>query len=243
MIMENNSFLLSLSLLNIEVKCRSDLIHNFCMDFLNDRDENVDFSVEASQKEVAEEMEKYNVPHSEEYCESVCIYREIAERLPMHNRAVFHGAAVEADGAGYIFTAPSGVGKSTHIKLWQDCFGDRVNIINGDKPIISVDDTEARVWGSPWAGKERWYNNCAAPLKAICILKRGEQNKIHRVDPKECFDTLMSQIYFPKNGQAVLKTLDIAEKLASQVEFYVLECNISKEAAMLSFETRTGMKI
>lgn len=43
---------------------------------------------------------------------------------------------LEIDGKAYMFSAPSGTGKSTHAKLWRDCFGDRVTMINDDKPLI-----------------------------------------------------------------------------------------------------------
>ena len=243
MIMEKQRFLLSLSALNVEVACKSRVVRDFCREFLSSDLQSVDFSAETSDKDVAEEMRRYNAPHGEDYCESVCIYREIAERLPTYQRAVFHGAAIEVCGKGYIFTAPSGVGKSTHVRLWTELLGERARVINGDKPIISVDGKRARVWGSPWSGKERWGSNCSADLEAICILKRGDQNKIREVDPREYFDTLMGQMYFPKDGCAVLKTLEIAEELSKKVKFYLLECDISEEAARLSFETMTGLKI
>ena len=37
-----------------------------------------------------------------------------------------------------MFTAQSGTGKSTHIKLWKKHFGKDVDIVNGDKPIVRV---------------------------------------------------------------------------------------------------------
>ena len=42
---------------------------------------------------------------------------------------------ISFDGQGIAFAAPSGTGKTTHIKLWQRLYGDRVEIINGDKPL------------------------------------------------------------------------------------------------------------
>lgn len=240
--MAREVFSVELSDLNIEIKSQSEYVRDLCADYISGPIADPAFSVEASQPDVAAEAAGYSVPHSEEYCESVCIYREIAERLPAYQRAVFHGAAVEIGGKGYIFTAPSGVGKTTHVRLWGELLGDSLKIVNGDKPIIGIADGDIRVWGSPWQGKERWGNNSSAPLCAICFIKRGKINKIQRIDPSEHFNALMDQIYFPKDGDAVIKTFELIEELAKKVDFYLLECDISQEAARLSFETLTGEK-
>lgn len=86
------------------------------------------------------------------------LYRPIAEKMPFYDSVVFHGAAVEYGGRGYIFTAPSGTGKSTHIALWRKYVGD-VKIINGDKPILKASDDKTLVCSTPWAGKGRCQSN------------------------------------------------------------------------------------
>ena len=58
--------------------------------------------------------------------------------LPRYDAFWLHASVVEKDGAAYAFTAPSGYGKSTHTRLWLEAFGDRVRIINGDNPIIRL---------------------------------------------------------------------------------------------------------
>lgn len=55
-------------------------------------------------------------------------YRKIAEKLVQYDVMLFHGSAVAVDGIGYLFTAKSGTGKSTHTRLWREYFGDRGHI-------------------------------------------------------------------------------------------------------------------
>ena len=93
------------------------------------------------------------------YLEFLCIHDSLAAQLPAHHRFLMHGAAVAFDGAAYLFTAPSGTGKTTHVRLWRQYLGSRVTVVNGDKPFLSLEpDGTVRVWGSPWAGKERWQS-------------------------------------------------------------------------------------
>ena len=111
-----------------------------CVDYIVDAPERVDIVAKTSPNEIAVEKSKSAQDFSDEYCEFVCLYRSIAEKLPFFDGFVFHGAAVEVNGKAYVFTAPSGTGKSTHIKLWMDALGEKVRVINGDKPILRKKD-------------------------------------------------------------------------------------------------------
>ena len=67
------------------------------------------------------------------YLEFLCIHDSLAAQLPAHHRFLMHGAAIAFDGAAYLFTAPSGTGKTTHVRLWRQYLGSRVTVVNGDK--------------------------------------------------------------------------------------------------------------
>ena len=49
---------------------------------------------------------------------------------------LFHAAVVSYAGCGYAFAAKSGTGKSTHVAQWMHALGDRVTVVNGDKPLL-----------------------------------------------------------------------------------------------------------
>lgn len=119
------------------------------------------------------------------YLEFLCIHDSLAAQLPAHHRFLMHGAAVAFDGAAYLFTAPSGTGKTTHVRLWRQYLGSRVTVVNGDKPFLSLEpDGTVRVWGSPWAGKERWQSPISVPLCGVCLLERGT-DRICRLPPEQ----------------------------------------------------------
>ena len=232
-------FFVRLAELTVKIVHTHDAVRLHCRDYTVDSDRTPDIVAATAQNLIEAEKASADFPCSDSYCEDICIYRDIAEKMPLFDRAVFHGAAVEVDGRGYIFTAPSGTGKTTHIRLWLEHFADRVQIINGDKPILRLDGDGVSVCSTPWAGKERMERNTEAPLKAITLIKRSTENKITKISPKEYFSELARQFYLPKNVEARLKTLDIIDKILSDVPIYLLECDISREAAELSFRTLT----
>lgn len=129
-----------------------------------------------------------------------------------------------------MFTATSGIGKSTHVSLWKKYF-DGVEIINGDKPFIRVCGNEAIVYGTPWAGKEGWQINKSVPLKCVCLLKRGTENNIRRINPVSILPFLMGQVYYTDDSQMAGKAMELFNQMLGMVEVYELECDISREAA------------
>lgn len=225
-----------LSDLKVNIEHKYDYMSEFCKDYIA-RFDAADIVAKADDNAIAKE--KAMVPGAPiESCESLCIYRAIAEQLPQFDRFVFHGAAIEYGGSAYLFTAPSGTGKTTHINLWHKYLDDKVGIINGDKPIIKADDN-ITVYGTPWAGKEGYQRNTKAPLKAICIIKQGKTNSIVRLQPSEAINHLMRQVYMPRDAASLSKTLALLGKMIEKTPVYELSCDISKEAFDTSFGEMT----
>lgn len=219
--------------LNIGITTMYDYTYNFCKDYLTDAQP--DFSVEATEEKILKEIEISEFTPTKPYAESICIYREIAEKLPLYNRFIFHGASISYEGKGYIFTAPSGTGKSTHISLWQK-YLDGVEIVNGDKPIIHFGDSEITIYSTPYAGKEGWQNHSSAKLESLCIVNRGETNEIEKVSYGEHLTETFKQIYKPYDTVATIKTLELFDRLSKEVPLFLLKCDISREAVKTSFE-------
>ena len=218
--------------LKINIEHKYDYMSYLCKDYISQSD-TPDIIAKADNAAILKEKEL--VPSAPiESCESLCIYRAIGERLPHFDRFVFHGAAIEYGGKAYLFTAPSGTGKTTHINLWKQYLGDKVDIINGDKPIIKAGNIST-VYGTPWAGKEGYQRNTSAPLKAICILKQGKENKITKLELAEAVNHLMRQVYLPSNPSALSKTLELLGTVIENTPVYLLECDISKQAFETSF--------
>ncbi len=231
---------------NIGVTTSFEAVHDLCIGYRSvgspdfsvlTTQADIDFEREKSARE--DEIEGIPVRHfSDAYLETLAVYRKVAERMPDYDTVLFHGSCVAVDGAGYIFTAKSGTGKSTHVCLWRELLGGRAIMVNDDKPLIRVNADGAIVYGTPWDGKHRLSNNIAVSLRAICILERAEENHIVQITKSEALPMLIQQAYRPADPAALAKTLALIDRL--DVRFYRLSCNMDISAAELSYNTMKG---
>ena len=199
----------------------------------------IEFERVRSKKEAQREGREV-LEYSGSYLETLAVYRKIAEKLPIYNTFLFHGSAIAVDDNGYLFTAKSGTGKSTHTKLWREYFANRAIMVNDDKPLLKVTADGVRVYGTPWDGKHRLSSNVSVPLKAICILERDTNNHIEEINVGEAYQMLLQQTYRPLDKGAVIQTLKLLDLLKTHVKFYRLGCNMDLEAAKVAYEGMNG---
>lgn len=238
------SFTIALAGQVIGVSALHDETRVFCRDYLTDAPPS--FHVDITPGDIAFEREKSRreavmegrtpTAYSEDYLETLAVYRKIAVELLNRDTLLFHGSAIAVDGAAYLFTAKSGTGKSTHTRLWQKRFGSRAVMINDDKPLLRLEGDTVTVYGTPWDGKHHRSANIACPLKAICILTRGEQNHIDPLDKKAALPMLCQQSYRPNDPAALQKTLSLVSRLGSSVKLYQLACNMEPKAAQVAYD-------
>lgn len=222
-------------------------VHEYCKDYLTD--EPTVFSVTITPDDIDAERRKTvsefayegKTPpdFSAELLEETSVYRKIAEKIPDYEAFVFHGSVIAVDGVGYLFTAKSGTGKSTHTRLWRDYLGNKAVMVNDDKPILRISENGVIAYGTPYNGKHRLGSNISVPLKAICILERAEENHIERITKAQAYMMLLQQIYRPQNPVQMAKTLKLVDKMAEQTLFYRLGCNMDISAAEVAYN---GMK-
>ena len=178
---------------------------------------------------------------SDKYLETLVLHRKVSEALTEFNTVLFHGSAIAVDGEVYLFTAPSGTGKSTHTRLWRECFGARAIMVNDDKPFLHLnEDGSIVVYGSPWDGKHHMSTNIGLPLKAICILTQAPENRIKKVSKTDGLQPIFLQTFWSKSNQRMVKdSLGVLTGILSQPLWH-LECNISQEAVKMSYEAMSG---
>ncbi len=232
----------------IEVTSIYERVHDCCKDYLTG--EPADFSVNIKPEDIAFEKRKTDSEYayegkplpdfSEGALEETAVYRKIGEKMPDYDTVVFHGSVIAVDGQGFLFTAKSGTGKSTHTGLWREYFGDRAVMVNDDKPMLKITDSGVIVYGTPYNGKHHLGCNMSVPLKAVCILTRGEENSIVRIDKPEAYAMLLQQVYRPQDPLQMAKTLKLVDKLAASTELYRLACNMDIEAAEVAYNAMKG---
>ena len=221
-------FYLKMADMNIRIQNHFPYIEEMCRDYIVPAPEEVDFEVTTTKEEVLAEGEGGERP---DYLETLAVYRKIADAIIDRDGFLMHGAVIEVHGAGIMFTALSGTGKSTHIRLWRKFFGKDCHIVNGDKPLIRLFDGKPVVYGTPWAGKEGWQANHSAPLKKVCFLERSATNHITEISKNEAFQRVQSQLFMPGNGLKLAQTLEHLNTFLQNTDFYVLGCNMDIEAA------------
>ena len=80
------------------------------------------FTVSVSDGDIAEEKLLSETDCNDGYYESIISYRKIAEKMPEYDAFLFHGCVIAMNNKAYIITANSGVGKTTHTRLWLSEF-------------------------------------------------------------------------------------------------------------------------
>ena len=241
------TFTISLAGFCVEINSIFETTRTFCRDYLCEG--TPEFSVTISPKDITFEREKSEkedllegIPvrqFSDEYLETLAVYRKICAKLLERETLLFHGSAIEVDGVAYLFTAKSGTGKSTHTALWRQVFKNRAVMINDDKPLLKLTSDGVQVCGTHWNGKHGLGCNKKVPLKAICILERAEQNTIVPVDSVEALPMLLQQSFRTGTPNGTVLLFDILDKLTKRVQLYRLGCNMDPQAAIVAYE---GMK-
>lgn len=216
----------------------------YCSDYLTDREP--EFSVVVERAELVREQALLDIEADEErlkrrkfsdmFLERSVIQRRVAEALIGKDTLMLHGSTVAVDGQAYLFTAPCGTGKSTHTRLWREVFGDRAVMVNDDKPFLKITCDGVIACGSPWTGKHGLGNNVSFPLKGICILSRGPENRIRSLAPEEAADFLRSQCFLPKDLELAGRAMELLERLIRMVPLWQMECTKAPGAAITAYQ-------
>ena len=195
--------------------------------------ENLAFEQDFLLREALEEgirVRKFTDP----FLERAAIQRAFAEYLFPRNALLMHGSTVAVDGNAYLFTAKCGTGKSTHTRLWRQVFGGRAVMVNDDKPFLRITETGVLACGAPWSGKHGLDCNIAVPLKGICVLNRGSENRIRKASPEEVLPLLEKQGCIPLDPGKYPQYLSLIHILAQSVPLWQMECTKEEQAALIS---------
>lgn len=159
-------------------------------------------------------------------------FLNIESILSRFHRFLLHSSVVKYRGRAMLFSAPSGVGKSTHADLWKTYFGGE--ILNGDRCLVEMDADHAMAHGSPFAGSSDIFRRDCAPIAGIFLLEQAPVNELTPVAPMAAFQFLLREsvvaLYDKKQTEV---TFDLLLKLVQLVPIYKLRCRPDREAAEL----------
>lgn len=162
-----------------------------------------------------------------------CFY----DTLLKHNGFMLHSSCVVVDNEAYLFSAPSGTGKSTHTQLYLKVFKERAKILNDDKPAIVIEDGQVLAYGTPFSGKTDLNLNEHYPIKGICFIERSKDNFIEEMASSKAIFNILNQTLRPKIDDKTDILLSYIDTLVKNVPIFRLGANMSDDAAILSFNT------
>lgn len=227
----------------IQVNCQYDSTKDFFRDYLTEeKEETFVFSNEELHSREqnlldleADELGLHRRKFTPYFLERAVLLRQTAEALMNRDMLMLHGSTVAVDGRAYLFTAKTGVGKSTHTRLWQKFFGSRAVMVNDDRTILKKTPQGVMAYGSPWSGKHGLHSNICVPLAGICILERGTQNHIQPISQEEAFPFLYDQTFLPE--MLYIFSLDsMVEEMVREIPLWKMACTREPSAAQTAYE-------
>ena len=219
-------------------------VYDLCRNYISDEDPEIRVQTKESDLEAErQEAEQDKSVWQDSYLETLSIYRKICEAMLPYDIFLMHGAVIAIGDSAYMFTAESGTGKTTHIRKWLNRLEDAF-VVNGDKPLIKISGEEVLACGTPWCGKEHLETNAMVPLKAVVIMKRGENNEIEEISYGDAFSFLLCQTYQPKEAAQKMKTLQLISQMNGKVRFFRFTFdNMKADAFDVAYQALTGEKI
>lgn len=231
--------------MNIAVKAKYEETYRYMADFLTDSEE-YELLIEPTDEMIRYEAELGEEIHGDAgspyICEAVAILRVICDYIINKGGFFLHCSCLKYKEEAIIFTAPSGTGKSTHAALWRKHFGDKVTMINDDKPLVREKDGRFVIYGTPWNGKHGIGANTSAPVRTVVFLSQAPENTAKPIDPIEAITLLLQQTVLPSDKGALSKLLDMLGRLVENVPMLRLGCTISDEAVTTIYREIYGQE-
>lgn len=136
---------------------------------------------------------------------------------------LLHASHIRYGDEAIVFTAPSGVGKSTHAQLWMDNRG--AELINGDRVAIRVETDGIYAYGVPFTGSSKVGKWAKLPLRAIVRLRQAPLDTVQPLQGFQAFRQIWegcsvnfwNKVTLELTSRAVLDTV-------SAVPVYELAC-------------------
>ena len=221
----------------VEYTAKYDELKRLSEQFIYNGERETDITLSVTDKQLENMLSRSVEGTTISGIENLAMSSEFNRAAIKYGVMLVHSSALIYNNEAYLFSADSGVGKSTHTKLWLKAFGDKVHIMNDDKPVVRLYDDHAVAYGTPFDGGSGIALNERYPLKAIIFVERGEENSVRIPDNKEIIQKLYFQTARMVNRETAEKMLVNLERLLHLTKFYVLTCNMDISAAYTAYNS------
>ncbi len=176
-----------------------------------------------------------------EDCEYLLYGSVFYQSLIDHQGIVLHASCVCYEGEAYLFSGPSGIGKSTLATLWTQHYPHSL-VVNDDKPALVVDEQEIMAYGTPFSGKTDKNLNMKCPVKAIVFLERGKKDDMRLLEAKRAIPLIFSETMLPKTEDKLDKMVKTVERIQRMVPIYQMRFVNNTDAAVTVHETVNSLR-
>lgn len=154
----------------------------------------------------------------------------LAQLLLPKNAFFIHSSYISVGGKAVLFSAASGVGKSTQAVLWEK--HRNAEIINGDKAGVLVENG-VYACGAPFCGTSGICKNKDLPLGAIVLLHQSAENSVRRLSGVEALQGVLRNVYLdllaPNEQNQIINLLI---ELLKTVPVYSFGCTADENAVI-----------
>jgi hypothetical protein len=152
-----------------------------------------------------------------------------------HGLFALHSASLLYRGMAWLFSGPSGTGKSTHTNLWHRLY--HAPLINGDLNLCGIEGDTVLVYGMPWCGTSGIYTKETYPLGGIILLRQSPENRIEELSADQQQLLVSQRLISPSWTEELLaKNLAFAGKARERAAVARLFCNMEDHAAQTAKE-------
>ena len=154
----------------------------------------------------------------------------LAQLLLPKNAFFIHSSFISVGSKAILFSAASGVGKSTQAALWEKHRS--AEVINGDKAGVLVENG-VYACGAPFCGTSGICKNKDLPLGAIVLLHQSAKNSIRRLSGVEALQGVLRNIYLDllapnEQNQIIILLIE----LLKTVPVYSFGCTADENAVI-----------
>ncbi|MBQ6889619.1 MAG: hypothetical protein IJN53_01145 [Oscillospiraceae bacterium] len=153
----------------------------------------------------------------------------LQKALLHQNRPILHASYVGWQNQAILFAAPSQTGKSTQASLWQQYAG--ADIINGDRVLLGKDQGRWYAYGYPNCGSSNICKNIHLPIRAIVILRQGQDNVIQPLTQGQISRNLVAGFALHRwQDKDIDLAFSLAQDIACQVPVLEFCCRPDSDA-------------
>lgn len=112
-----------------------------------------------------------------------------------HGMFALHSASILYKDKAWLFTGPSGTGKTTHTALWREHL--HTPVLNGDLNLLALENGIPVIHGLPWCGTSEIYTTGTYPVGGIVLLKQAGENSVAQLSDDQTILQVCNRLISP----------------------------------------------